>query len=115
MSFFLFIIVMKVLSKMIFATIHHGSLLGFSVEFGLFKMVNISYLLFADETLVFCGANSYHICSLQVLLIFLKAVFGLKVNMAKLVLVPMGNVVELVGILGCKTSFSTFVVSWPSP
>jgi hypothetical protein len=66
-----------------------------------------SHLLFAYDTLVFCGANSDHIRSLQVLFICFEAVSGLKVNMAKLMLVPMGNVdntVELVGILGCGTS-----------
>jgi hypothetical protein len=45
MSSFLFIIVMKDLSRMIFATIHHGSLLDFSMESGLFETVNISCYL----------------------------------------------------------------------
>ena len=65
--------------------------------------MNIS-LLFTDDTLVFCGANSDHIRSIHALLICFKSVSGLKVNMAKSVLVSvdtLGNLGDLAGILGC--------------
>jgi hypothetical protein len=69
-------------------------------------MVNIPHL-FADDTLVFCEVNPSHLRYLHALLLCFEAVSGLKVNLAKSVLVPMGNVdnvVELANILGCGTS-----------
>ena len=60
-----------------------------------------------NDTLVFYGANSDHICSFQALLVCFEVVSGLKVKMAKSILVHVGNVdnvVKLVGLLGCKTS-----------
>jgi hypothetical protein len=57
--------------------------------------------------LVFCGANPDHIRYLCVLLLCFEAVSGLKVNLAKSVLVHVGNVdnvVELADIFGCGTS-----------
>jgi hypothetical protein len=68
---------------------------------------NISHLLFADDTLVFCGANPNHLRFLQVLLLSFEAVSGLKINLAKSVLVPVGdvdNMDELAGIMGCGVS-----------
>lgn len=70
-------------------------------------MINISHLLFADDILVFCEANPDHLRFLRVLLVCFEVVFGLKVNLAKSLLVPVGNVdnvAELASILGCGTS-----------
>lgn len=52
----LFVVVMEALSEMITTTVDRGLLLGFSVGFRL-PVVNISHLLFANDTLVFCEAN----------------------------------------------------------
>jgi hypothetical protein len=70
-------------------------------------VVTISHL-FADDTLVFCEANPSHLRYLRVLLLCFEAVFGLKVNLAKSLLVVVGNVdnvVELAVILGYRISF----------
>jgi len=96
---------MEALSKMITATVDTGFLLGFSVGYRP-PAVNITHLFFADDTLVFCGANPSHLRHLQFLLLFLE-VYVLKVNLTKSVLVPVGNVDnmgELTGILGCGTA-----------
>jgi hypothetical protein len=57
----LFVIVMEALSKLITAFIHRGLLSGFSLGSGSSEMVNISHLLFVDDTLVFCGVNADHL------------------------------------------------------
>jgi hypothetical protein len=106
-SALLFVIVMEALSKMLIVIVNRGLLLGFSVNSRTSKAVNVSHLLFADDTLVFCGANPNHLRYLRVLLLCYEAVSGLKVNLAKLALVPVGNVVDvgsLADILGCEVS-----------
>jgi hypothetical protein len=91
---------MEAFSRVISASIHHGSLAGLLVGFRPSKTMNISHFLFANDTLVICGANYDNIFSLRLLLICFEAVFGLKVNMAKSVLVPMGNVDNAVELSG---------------
>jgi hypothetical protein len=97
---------MEALSKMLFRVVDCGCLSGFSVG-SRPTVINISHLLFADKILVFCEANPDHLRYLHVLLVCFEAVSGLKVNLAKSLLVPIGNVdnvAELASILGCGTS-----------
>jgi hypothetical protein len=94
------------LNKMSTAIVDKGLLSSFSVDSRL-PVVNISHLLFADDTLVFCGANPDHLCYMRVFLLCFEAVSGLKINLAKSDLVLVGNVdnvVELANILGCGIS-----------
>jgi hypothetical protein len=103
----LFVIVMEALSKMLTVTVNRGLLSGFSVGSRLSEGLNISHLLFADDTLIFCGAIPHHLRILRVLLLCFEVVSGLKVNMAKSALIPVGNVVnveDLADILGCGVS-----------
>jgi hypothetical protein len=103
----LFVIVMEAFSKLLSATIHRGFLSGFSMGFGNNGVINLSHLLFADDTLVFWGANPNHLHYLRLLFLSFEAVSGLKIHLAKSVLVPMGhvdNIDELAGILGCGVS-----------
>jgi hypothetical protein len=103
----LFVIVMEALSKMLTVTVDKSLLSGFSVGSRNSVAVHISHLLFADDTLVFCGANNDHLRYLRVLFLAFEAVSGLKVNLSKSELVPMGNVVDVEGladILGCMVS-----------
>jgi len=55
----LFVIVMKVLGRMIYVAASEGLLSGFSVGIG----TDISHLLFADDTLIFCGADPNKLCN----------------------------------------------------
>jgi len=73
----LFVVVMETLSKMFFVTIDMGRLSGFSVG-SRPAVVNISHLLFPDDTLVFCKANIDNLHHLCVLLLCLEVVSGLK-------------------------------------
>jgi hypothetical protein len=103
----LFVIVMEALSKLFSITVQRGFLSGFSVGSGSNGVINISHLLFADDTLVFCGVNLDHLLYLRMLLLSFEAVSGLKINLDKSVLVPVGhvdNMDDLAGILGCGVS-----------
>jgi hypothetical protein len=87
--------------------VDRGLLSGFFVGTRFFEVVNISHLLFVDDTLVFCGANLDYLCCLHVLFLCFEVVLGLKVNLAKSVLVLVGNVDNVDGlasILGCGVS-----------
>lgn len=97
---FLFVIVMDALSHMLDATVGGGFLSDL-----LAGGVNISHLLFADDTLFFCEPNRGHIQSLRVLLLCSEAVTGLQVYLLKSKMVPVGsmsNVQCLASIMGCK-------------
>ena len=65
----------------------------------------MTHLLFADDTLVLCDADLGQILFLRLVLFWFEVVFGLKINMGKFELVPMGvvpNIVDMVDVLGCK-------------
>jgi hypothetical protein len=98
---------MEALSRLLIDTVQRGLLLGFSVGSSRSEVVNISHLLFADNTLVFCGANLDQLRFLRVLFLCFEAVSGLKINLAKSILVLVGcvdNVDGLASILGCGVS-----------
>jgi len=95
----LFVFVMEALSRMISAAVGGGLLEGFSVG-----NVSFSHLLFADDTLIFCNARHAQLRYLRSLFLLFEAASGLKVNLAKSALIPVGDVVQVEGladILGC--------------
>jgi hypothetical protein len=70
----LFVIVMEALSKMFTISISRGFLSRFSVGSSSNEVFDISHLLFANDTLVFCEANPDHLRFLRVLFLSFKAV-----------------------------------------
>ena len=103
---FLFDIVMEALSRMLDVAIAAGQFSGFSVGNATGSLLTVSHLLFADDTLIFCDVDSNHITALRGILSRFE-VSGLKINLEKSVLVPVGdvpNLHELVEILGCSES-----------
>ena len=67
----------------------------------------VSYLLFADETLIFCDADPTQIASLRSILARFEEVSSLRINLGKSELVPIGkvhNLDVLVGLSGCRQS-----------
>jgi hypothetical protein len=105
LSLFLFVIVMEAFSRMVKASVEHGLFLGFVVGGSGNELVHISHLLFADDTLIFTRASPVQVQTISNLLICFELVSGLKVNLAKSILVPVGKVSDigvLVEILGCE-------------
>ena len=84
-----------------------GFITGFSVGHQAVSALDVSHLLFADDTLILCGADSDQLWYLQGVFTWFQAISGLKINLGKSELVPVGdvpNVQALVGILGCRVS-----------
>jgi hypothetical protein len=107
LSPFLFDLVMEAFSRMIGAITSRGLILGFSVGSSEETRVVVSHLLFADDTLVFRGADESQIRHIGALLVCFEVVSGLKVNLSKSALIPVGSlddVDQLAGLLGCGTS-----------
>jgi hypothetical protein len=103
----LFIIVMEALSRMLERAVTGGYISGFSVGNSTGVELSISHSLFADDTLIFCGADSEQAWYLRGVFIWFQAISGLKINLSKSELVPVGqvtNVPELAGILGCRVA-----------
>ena len=67
--------------------------------------VRISHLLFADDTILFCDASRDPLLSIRLVLSCFQAFTGLKVNVGKSEIVPVGkvnNLDTLANILQCR-------------
>uniref|UniRef100_A0A2N9FEZ8 Reverse transcriptase domain-containing protein n=1 Tax=Fagus sylvatica TaxID=28930 RepID=A0A2N9FEZ8_FAGSY len=99
----LFIIVMEALSRLL-ARAHDGGYIS-RFDVGRVNHISISHLLFADDTLILCGAARDQLCHLKSVFVWFQASSGLKINLGKSELVPVGSVPdveELAVVLGCK-------------
>jgi hypothetical protein len=102
----LFVIVMEAFSRLIDKATGVELLFGFSVGNLNSAPLEVSHLLFVDDTLIFCEADPDHLFYLQSILIWFEATSGLRINLGKSELVQVGEVPcieELTDILGCKT------------
>ena len=78
---------------------------GFQVGSNPATTVNVSHLLYADDTLIFCGADRQQVSNLNTTLIVFEAISGLYINMLKSAIYlvnQVDNLEELAGILSCK-------------
>ena len=67
--------------------------------------LNISHLFFADDTIIFCEARKDHLIYLGWILFWFEAASGLRINLAKSEVIPVGEVVEVEELaveLGCR-------------
>jgi hypothetical protein len=104
----LFVIVMEALNRLLDRAVREDLFSGFSVGTSAGNSLMLSHLLFANDTLIFCGADSDQVTNLRYVFTWFEAVSGLKINLSKSEIVPVGDVphiVELMQILGCKQSF----------
>ena len=101
----LFLLIMEVLSRMLRKVEVAGLIWGFSVGGNATEGLRISHLLFADDTILFCDADLDQLSYIRIVLSCFKAVTGLRVNMAKSEMVPVGevgNIAMLADSLDCR-------------
>ncbi|RVW98940.1 Transposon TX1 uncharacterized 149 kDa protein [Vitis vinifera] len=92
-------------SVMMRRAISGGYLSGWKVSGGRGEGMHISHLLFADDTLVFCEESSDEMTYLSWLLMWFEACSGLRINLEKSEMIPVGRVLNIEGLaleLGCK-------------
>ncbi|XP_028067083.1 uncharacterized protein LOC114269911 [Camellia sinensis] len=103
----LFILVMEALGRLLARAVQQGLLKGFEV--GVVPgVVEVSHLFYADDALIFCDAEEEHIGYLRCVLLCFEAVSGLRVNLAKSELIPVGETARtsiFATILGCKVVY----------
>nr|XP_016481281.1 PREDICTED: uncharacterized protein LOC107802323 [Nicotiana tabacum] len=114
---FLFILAMEGLSRMLKKAKQMQWLQGFDVGRNSGLTVSVSHLLFADDTLIFCGADKSQVQFLNLTLMLFEAVSGLHINMSKSI-IYLVNVVpeleELADIIYCNIgSFPTSYLGLP--
>ncbi|KAJ9696951.1 hypothetical protein PVL29_008942 [Vitis rotundifolia] len=105
LSPYLFVIAMEVFSCMVGRAISGGFLSGWKVGGRSGLGLQISHLLFADDTLVFCEESADQMTYLSWLLMWFEACSGLKINLEKSELISVGRVHDIEGLaleLGCK-------------
>ena len=101
----LFVLVMEALGRMLAKAVLEGRMSGFSVGNLEGRSLAMSHLLFVDDMLIFCEANLDQIMILHMILIWFQAVSGLKINLGKSEIVPVGvvhNINLFLVVLGCK-------------
>ena len=117
LSPYLFVVGMEVLSCLLKRAVDGNFISGCRLgnrEGG--EMV-ISHLLYADDAIVFCEANSEQLMCLRWTLMWFEAVSGLKINLNKSEIIPLrrvDNVESLAVELGCRVgSLPTRYLSLP--
>jgi hypothetical protein len=88
----LFLIVMEVLSRMLKKVESKGLIHGFSAGCNVSNGLHISHLLYADDTILFCDADMSQLLYVRMVLTCFEAATGLRVNMSKSEMVPVGEV-----------------------
>ncbi|RVX19454.1 LINE-1 reverse transcriptase-like [Vitis vinifera] len=105
LSPYLFVLGMEVLDALIRRAVAGGYLSGCSIEGDRRHNLKISHLFFADDTIVFCEANKEHLTYLSWILLWFEAASGLRINLDKSEIIPVGVVEEIEEMaveLGCR-------------
>jgi hypothetical protein len=100
----LFLLVMEVLRRMLRRAKEGGFISCFTIG----NNVSIYHLLFVDDSILFCDADSQQLMYIRLVLTFFEAVIGLRVNMNKSEMVLVGdvpNLAVLADIMYCQIGF----------
>ena len=98
---------MEALSKLVYKACEVGLLEGFQVGNPLSRDLLVSHLLFEDDTLIFCRPCESDLGYLRCVLLLFEAMSGLKVNLSKSSLIPIGeipNIQQLASFFDCGVS-----------
>ncbi|RVX02248.1 LINE-1 reverse transcriptase-like [Vitis vinifera] len=95
LSPYLFVMGMEVLDVLIRRAVEGGFLSGCNIRGGSESPLHISHLFFADDTIIFCEARKDHLTHLSWILFWFEAASGLKINLAKSEIIPVGEVVGM--------------------
>ena len=60
--------------------------------------VSVSHVLYADDTLIFCGAEKSQVEHLNLTLLMFEVISGLYINMLKSVIIMLNNYVVVLGL-----------------
>ena len=99
LSPYLFLLVMETLSQLLFKAKSGGFIKGFKVGSNSGVGRDLLHLLFANNTLLFCEANSEQLRYLSWVFLWFKANFGLKVRLS---LGRVDCLENIVSVLGCR-------------
>ena len=105
LSPYLFVMGMEALSVLIRRAVEGGFISECNIRRGNGPIANISHLLFADDTIVFCETKKEDMTYLSWILCWFEVVSGLRINLAKSEIIPIGEVEEILEMaveLGCK-------------
>ena len=105
LSPYLFILGMEVFSLLVDKAVVGGFLTRYTLKGSNGASMNVSHLLFANDTLIFCRDSIDQVANVSWILLWFEALSGLQVNLEKSVIFPMGaveNIVQLVEELGCR-------------
>ena len=105
LSLLLLLLIMEVLSRLLKKTEECNLIRGFHVGSVNSVVVCISYLLFADDTILFCDASREQLLSIRLVLSCFQAYTSLKVDIGKSEIVPVvkvNNLDALANIIQCR-------------
>ena len=105
LSPYLFVLGMEALSLMIDKAVEGGYISEYIFKGRDNTVKQITHLLFADDTLVFCKDTKEHMTHLCWILAWFEALSGLNINLEKSSLLPVGRVDDVEGLafeLGCN-------------
>ena len=114
---YLFVIGIEALSCLINRVVEGNYLYGSRIADGRGEDLTISHILYVDDTLHFCEADNDQLTFISWLLMWFEAMSGLKINLNKSEIIPIGpvtNTEELASELGCKIgSLPTYYLGLP--